>query len=257
MIARENGLEPLLRAILDDRRAAAPEALARAISPRPCPTAKAALDGARDILVEELAENAGLLGQPARLHAAPRPTSRRAWCPAKRTAGAQVLRLFRPSRDMGRHPRPPGAGHPARPPSEGDRHRRHRARSRNRRAARHWHDRRRNRHPGRGPGRPLAARRRGLGLAGQAEPVDVSRPDGRAAPSAPRRRPSRVFARNLSDLLLAAPAGPRRPWGSTPAFAPGSRWRWSTRPASCSRPRRSIPSSRRTTCAGRRVRCSS
>ncbi|WP_227493503.1 Tex family protein [Paracoccus kondratievae] len=62
MIARENGLEPLLRAIQEDR-ATAPEALAAAYVTGAVPDVKAALDGARDILVEELSENAALLGR--------------------------------------------------------------------------------------------------------------------------------------------------------------------------------------------------
>ncbi|MTH35017.1 S1 RNA-binding domain-containing protein [Paracoccus limosus] len=62
MIARENGLEPLLRAIQDDRRAA-PEALAAGYLSETVADVKAALDGARDILVEELSENAALLGR--------------------------------------------------------------------------------------------------------------------------------------------------------------------------------------------------
>jgi protein Tex len=62
MIARENGLEPLLRAILDNR-ATAPEALAEGYICEAVPTVKAALDGARDILTEELSENAALLGK--------------------------------------------------------------------------------------------------------------------------------------------------------------------------------------------------
>ncbi|PZX48071.1 uncharacterized protein LY56_00219 [Roseinatronobacter thiooxidans] len=62
MIARENGLEPLLRAILADR-AAEPDALAEAYVTEAVPTVKAALDGARDILTEELSENATLLGK--------------------------------------------------------------------------------------------------------------------------------------------------------------------------------------------------
>jgi uncharacterized protein len=62
MIARERGLEPLLRAILADR-AASPPALAEAHVGGEVPTAKAALEGARDILTEELAENAALLGR--------------------------------------------------------------------------------------------------------------------------------------------------------------------------------------------------
>ncbi|WP_304616155.1 Tex family protein [Paracoccus sp. (in: a-proteobacteria)] len=62
MIARENGLEPLLRAIQTDP-AANPEALAPAYVQGAVETPKAALDGARDILVEELSENADLLGR--------------------------------------------------------------------------------------------------------------------------------------------------------------------------------------------------
>ncbi|SDX25853.1 Tex family protein [Litoreibacter albidus] len=62
MIARENGLEPLLRAILADR-AANPEELANTYLTETVETAKDALNGARDILVEELGENASLLGR--------------------------------------------------------------------------------------------------------------------------------------------------------------------------------------------------
>ena len=62
MIARENGLEPLLRAIQDDR-AAQPEVLAAGYLSEAVADAKSALDGARDILVEELSENAALLGR--------------------------------------------------------------------------------------------------------------------------------------------------------------------------------------------------
>lgn len=62
MIARENGLEPLMQAILADRMAE-PEALAQAFVSEAVPTVKAALDGARDILTEELSENAALLGK--------------------------------------------------------------------------------------------------------------------------------------------------------------------------------------------------
>ncbi len=62
MIARENGLEPLLRAILSDR-AADPKALARGYLSEAVPGDKEALTGARDILAEELGENATLLGR--------------------------------------------------------------------------------------------------------------------------------------------------------------------------------------------------
>lgn len=61
MIARENGLEPLLRTI-QDNRAAEPEALAKDYITETVADVKAALDGARDILVEELSESAALLG---------------------------------------------------------------------------------------------------------------------------------------------------------------------------------------------------
>jgi uncharacterized protein len=62
MIARENGLEPLLRAIFANR-AADPAVLAQAHVTDAVPSEKDALNGARDILVEELGENAGLLGR--------------------------------------------------------------------------------------------------------------------------------------------------------------------------------------------------
>ncbi|WP_243697865.1 Tex family protein [Rhodovulum bhavnagarense] len=62
MIARENGLEPLLRAILSDRNAN-PETLAAGYLSEAVADTKAALAGARDILAEELSENATLLGR--------------------------------------------------------------------------------------------------------------------------------------------------------------------------------------------------
>jgi len=62
MIARENGLEPLLRGILADR-SADPAGLAQGYITEAVPTGKDALNGARDILVEELGENAQLLGR--------------------------------------------------------------------------------------------------------------------------------------------------------------------------------------------------
>lgn len=62
MIARENGLEPLLRAIQSDRKSQ-PEDLAAAYVSDAVPAVKQALEGARDILVEELTERADLLGR--------------------------------------------------------------------------------------------------------------------------------------------------------------------------------------------------
>ncbi|MCE5975043.1 RNA-binding transcriptional accessory protein [Sinirhodobacter sp. WL0062] len=61
MIARENGLGPLVEAILSDR-AADPEALAAGYLSEAVPTVKDALTGARDIVAEGLTENATLLG---------------------------------------------------------------------------------------------------------------------------------------------------------------------------------------------------
>ncbi|WP_299936098.1 Tex family protein [uncultured Pelagimonas sp.] len=62
MIARENGLEPLLQAILSDRQAD-PEVLAQGYLSDAVVDVKTALNGARDILAEQLSENAELLGR--------------------------------------------------------------------------------------------------------------------------------------------------------------------------------------------------
>ncbi len=62
MIARENGLGPLAEAILADRTAE-PVVLAQGYLSEAVPDTKAALEGARDILAEGLAEDASLLGR--------------------------------------------------------------------------------------------------------------------------------------------------------------------------------------------------
>ena len=62
MIARENGLGPLAEAILANR-AADPAALASGFVTGAVADTKAALEGARDILAEGLSEDAGLLGR--------------------------------------------------------------------------------------------------------------------------------------------------------------------------------------------------
>ncbi|MGV8955881.1 MAG: Tex family protein [Cypionkella sp.] len=62
MIARENGLGPLAEAILADH-AVDPVALAQAYVTEAVADTKAALEGARDIVAEGLAENATLLGR--------------------------------------------------------------------------------------------------------------------------------------------------------------------------------------------------
>lgn len=61
-IARERGLGPLAEAILADREAD-PAALAERFLSEAVPDAKTALDGARDILSEAFAENADLVGR--------------------------------------------------------------------------------------------------------------------------------------------------------------------------------------------------
>ena len=62
MIARENGLEPLAEAIVADR-AADPEVLAAAYVTEAVADVKAALEGAREIIAERLVEDAGLKAQ--------------------------------------------------------------------------------------------------------------------------------------------------------------------------------------------------
>ncbi|MBB4122894.1 Tex family protein [Martelella radicis] len=62
MIARENGLQPLADAIFEDR-SADPEKLATAYLNENVADTRAALDGARDILSEQFAENAELVGR--------------------------------------------------------------------------------------------------------------------------------------------------------------------------------------------------
>lgn len=62
MIARENGLGPLAEAILANRNAD-PQALAAGYLNAEVPDPKAALEGARDIIAESLAEDATLLGR--------------------------------------------------------------------------------------------------------------------------------------------------------------------------------------------------
>ncbi|UWQ80462.1 RNA-binding transcriptional accessory protein [Leisingera sp. S132] len=62
MIAKENGLEPLADAILENR-SSDPEKLAEGYVTEAVATVKDALNGARDILTERLTENAALLGR--------------------------------------------------------------------------------------------------------------------------------------------------------------------------------------------------
>jgi len=92
MIARENGLEPLLRNILSDR-SADPAVLAQAYLCDAVETQKDALNGARDILVEELGENAALLGRLREvMHQQAMITARVS--PGKEEAGAKFSDYF-------------------------------------------------------------------------------------------------------------------------------------------------------------------
>ena len=70
MIARENGTRAARRGASSPTARTPPETLAAAYLTDEVADAKAALDGARDILTEQLGENADAARAPARLHAA-------------------------------------------------------------------------------------------------------------------------------------------------------------------------------------------
>ena len=92
MIARENGLEPLADAILADRTAD-PEALAAGYLSETVADVKAALEGAREIVAERLVEDAGLKAQlRAHMAAVARLTSE--VLPGKETEGAKFADYF-------------------------------------------------------------------------------------------------------------------------------------------------------------------
>ncbi|MFN4192615.1 MAG: Tex family protein [Tabrizicola sp.] len=102
MIAREAGLQGLLDAILADR-AADPLALAGGFLSEGFPDAKAALEGARDILAEGLAEDAALLG---RLRDHMRKVGKLAAkvVPGKEAAGTKFADYFAHTEDLSRVP---------------------------------------------------------------------------------------------------------------------------------------------------------
>jgi uncharacterized protein len=91
-IARERGLGPLAEAILADRRAI-PAELAAAYLSDDVPDAKAALDGARDILSEQFAENADLVGR-LRVYMKERAFLRSRVVEGKTEAGAKFSDYF-------------------------------------------------------------------------------------------------------------------------------------------------------------------
>ncbi|TIS03590.1 MAG: RNA-binding transcriptional accessory protein, partial [Mesorhizobium sp.] len=91
-IARERGLVPLAEAILADR-SAVPAELALAYLTEEVPDAKAALEGARDILSEQLAENADLVGK-LRAYMKERAFLRARVVAGKQEAGAKFSDYF-------------------------------------------------------------------------------------------------------------------------------------------------------------------
>ncbi|KQT44211.1 RNA-binding transcriptional accessory protein [Devosia sp. Leaf420] len=91
-IARERGLGPLAEAILGDRRLV-PADLAAKYLTDDVPDVKAALDGARDIVVEQMAENADLVGR-LRTYMKDRATIRAKVIKGKEEAGAKFSDYF-------------------------------------------------------------------------------------------------------------------------------------------------------------------
>jgi uncharacterized protein len=91
-IARERGLGPLAEAILADRRAD-PLVLAGAYITPEVPGTKEALEGARDIVIEGLSENAGLLGR-LRQHMRDKAMLRAKVVTGKEEAGAKFSDYF-------------------------------------------------------------------------------------------------------------------------------------------------------------------
>jgi len=91
-IARERGLGPLAEAILADR-AAVPAELAAAYVTDEVPDVKAALEGARDIVAEQFSENADLLGR-LRAYMKERAVLRARVLDGKEEAGAKFSDYF-------------------------------------------------------------------------------------------------------------------------------------------------------------------
>ncbi|MCD2171944.1 Tex family protein [Rhizobium sp. C4] len=91
-IARERGLQPLADAIWADRRAD-PQALAASYIKDDVPDAKAALEGARDIVAETMSENAALVGR-LRNHMKEKSFLRARVVTGKEEAGAKFSDYF-------------------------------------------------------------------------------------------------------------------------------------------------------------------
>ncbi|UGX88526.1 RNA-binding transcriptional accessory protein (plasmid) [Phyllobacterium meliloti] len=91
-IARERGLGPLAETILSDRRTV-PSELAQTFLTADVPDVKTALDGARDILVETFSENADLVGR-LRNHMKDKAVLRAKVADGKQEAGAKFSDYF-------------------------------------------------------------------------------------------------------------------------------------------------------------------
>ena len=91
-IARERGLGPLAETILSDRRTI-PSELAKSFLTDDVPDVKAALEGARDILVETFSENADLVGR-LRNYMKDRAVLRAKVVDGKQEAGAKFSDYF-------------------------------------------------------------------------------------------------------------------------------------------------------------------
>jgi uncharacterized protein len=217
MIARENGLEPLLRAIVADRKAA-PEALAAAYVSDTVPGVKEALEGAREILAEELSESAGLLGRLRDFMRAEAFMSAKVM-PGKEAAGAKFSDYFDHREKWATIPS-------------------HRALAILRASKEEIVTVDIAPDPETGAPRAVAAVAAAIGIAGEA-PGDRWLRDAAAWTwrvklslsmyvdllSELRRRAHdeaiTVFSRNLKDLLLAAPAGARATLGLDPGIRTG------------------------------------
>ena len=221
-IAREAGLEPLADALLKNP-ALVPEAEAAKFvaADKGVADAKAALEGARHILIERIGEEPALVGTLARMgvgrgHAGLQDGQ------GQGRGRRQVLRLFRLRPAHQGHALAPGAGHAARP-------QRGRPRPRSRRGARG-----RQAASGRAEGqgrlrhrRARPARRQVAGRDGAAGLEGAARARALTADLLARLKERAdaeaisVFSKNLKDLLLAAPAGPRATMGLDPGFRTG------------------------------------
>ena len=220
-IARENGLEPLADALLADPTVD-PADTASAYLTENVPDAASALDGARAILVERLAEDADLVGGlRERMWRSGRLVVDR---PAReRDRGRQVRRLLRLLRALHAAPVAPHPG--GLPGREGGGPRRHAGSRRRRGRARHVPT------SAPSPPQPASGTRAAPPTDGWAGVVrwawrtrillslqlDLRLRLRTVAEDAAIA----VFAANLRDLLLAAPAGSRTTMGLDPGLRTG------------------------------------